>query len=412
VIVNLESKQAPCSFFNFIFICPEGYEYETYEQIIAHEKHHANAAHSLDLILAEIAVIILWFNPLIWLYKREIEKNLEYDTDFVLLHKEEVPKDQYQFNLLQIAVPNKPLSITTNYNQSLLKQRILMMNSKKSNLGSYWKYSFIAPLLLGTLLFLNKPATGQPTNVSTEVSASAQREKITKRQQVKSVSRAQRNGKANSININVNNEDISQGFWYSYQTEKEYCIDFKGNLNSSRWNISNCFNKSEFSKEGENTFTLKREAGVMTLTGKLDQDVSQGKYIFTMESSFENYLAQNNLVNSDKNLMFHLFIQNVTRAYVDDLRKSFESLNGDQLLAMAIHGVDKAFIEDLSKAGFKNLEADEIVAAKIHGVTVESIKEMRSLGFGDLDLEEMISLRIHDVNAGYINELKSAGFSG
>ena len=119
LLVNMEKEQAPCSFFNYIFIYPEGYDFATYEQIIAHEKIHARQGHTLDMLLAEIAVIALWFNPLIWLYKREIERNVEYQTDALLLEKVPVNKHQYQLSLLRIACPNKPLSITTNYNQSL-----------------------------------------------------------------------------------------------------------------------------------------------------------------------------------------------------------------------------------------------------------------------------------------------------
>ena len=50
---------------------PASYDYDTYEQIIAHEKIHANKLHTIDLLLAEIAVVFLWFNPFVWLLRRE-----------------------------------------------------------------------------------------------------------------------------------------------------------------------------------------------------------------------------------------------------------------------------------------------------------------------------------------------------
>ena len=157
IIINTNSVKEPCSFLNYIFINPESYDFDTYEQIIAHEKIHVKKRHSLDLLLSEIAVIILWFNPFIWLFRKEIEKNIEYQTDELLLSENTYQKDQYQMNLLNIATHNKPLTITTNYNQSILKQRIMKMNSKKSNPHNYWKYSFIAPLFFAILLLLNKP---------------------------------------------------------------------------------------------------------------------------------------------------------------------------------------------------------------------------------------------------------------
>ena len=157
IIINTSLVKEPCSFFRYIFINPESFDFETYEQILSHEKIHVRKFHTLDLLLSELAVIILWFNPLVWVYRNEVEKNIEYQTDDILLNGETVEKEQYQMNLLRIATYNKPLSITTNYNQSLIKQRILMMSAKKSNPHSYWKYAFMAPLIFALLLAINKP---------------------------------------------------------------------------------------------------------------------------------------------------------------------------------------------------------------------------------------------------------------
>ncbi|MEM8523217.1 MAG: ankyrin repeat domain-containing protein [Bacteroidota bacterium] len=172
-IINLESESEPCSFFKYIFIHPDSYDFETYEQIIAHEKVHVKQWHSLDLMLAEIAVIFFWFNPFVWLFRKEVEKNIEYQTDDLLTQKAfKQEKRGYQLNLLKIATHNKPLTITTNYNQSLIKQRILKMNAKKSNPYSYWKYSFVAPVLMMLVLAMNEPllASREISTTSNELS--------------------------------------------------------------------------------------------------------------------------------------------------------------------------------------------------------------------------------------------------
>ncbi len=157
IIVNSTKIKEPCSFFNYIFINPEQYDFDVYEQIIAHEKIHVKQHHSLDLLLAEISVIVMWFNPFAWLFRKEVEKNIEYQTDHLLIENHYTEKDDYQMNLLKIATYKKPLTITTNYNQSLIKKRILKMNTKKSNPHSYWKYAFTMPLFFLLLLALNKP---------------------------------------------------------------------------------------------------------------------------------------------------------------------------------------------------------------------------------------------------------------
>ncbi len=161
ILLNVHDDCGPRSFFKYIFINPKKYNLETFEQILEHEKIHVNRMHSLDLMLSEIAIIVLWFNPLVWLFRKEVEKNIEYQTDALLLESSVVEPQNYQMNLLEIGVERKPLTIVSNYNQSLIKKRIVMMNKKKSNGHSYWKYAFIAPTLFVTLLVLNQPLSIQ-----------------------------------------------------------------------------------------------------------------------------------------------------------------------------------------------------------------------------------------------------------
>jgi len=167
-IVNLNFETEPCSFFRFVFISPQSYDYQTYERILKHEQIHVRLYHSLDLILAELAIVILWFNPFIWLLRKEVEKNIEYQTDHILINDKNVDKQSYQMSLLGLATKMKPLNLTTYYNQSLIKQRILKMNSKKSNPFGYCKYAFILPLIFTLLLVVNQPLEGLANDLSIE----------------------------------------------------------------------------------------------------------------------------------------------------------------------------------------------------------------------------------------------------
>ncbi len=157
IIMNTQGPSGPCSFFNHIFIDPNKYDLDTYEQVLEHEKVHVQKRHSLDLLLAELAIVVLWFNPFAWYYRKEVEKNIEYQTDDFLLQANLVEAEKYQISLLEIAIQQKPLTLVSSYNQSLIKKRIVMMNTKKSNRNNYFKYAFIAPILFGAVLFLNQP---------------------------------------------------------------------------------------------------------------------------------------------------------------------------------------------------------------------------------------------------------------
>src|SRR4029079_12241467 len=106
--------------------------------------------------------VFQWFNPFAWIYRKEIENNLEFLTDDQLTQKEKVDKQRYQLSLLKVSAPHFPLSLTNNYNQSILKKRIAMMNTKRSNLHTAWKYFFLMPVLAFLACLLNEPmAYGQ-----------------------------------------------------------------------------------------------------------------------------------------------------------------------------------------------------------------------------------------------------------
>ncbi|WP_207430680.1 M56 family metallopeptidase [Sabulibacter ruber] len=502
VIVNTTTKQAPCSFFRYIFIHPDEYDYETYEQIIAHEKIHVKQGHTYDLLLAELAVNLLWFNPLMWLFKKEVEKNLEYQTDAHLLEKEQVSKKQYQFNLLQIACPNKPLSITTNYNQSLLKQRIFRMNAKKSTPHAFWKYTFLAPVFFGTLLLLNEPASSQqalahiPGGGSAETQPSEGKKPALAgffssltdpipAEQDSPTTRAQPDAQTpdligqttpqrpslNSMNI-TGKADMSEGYWYSHKEGNDYCLELRGKQNTSTWSISRCYPVSQFTKKGEDVYQLTREAGTLEMTGNLAQEVSQGKYTFREDASFSNFLSKKKIDHPEDNFLFHLFLADVNKKYVDFLTDNYDTVSGERLQELAIHGVTQpayqeylalfkkhsntkpsisevvearihgitqeyvqqlqevgykdlplkkmmeakihgvnaSYVDGLRQAGFPNLPMDKLIEAKIHGISPAYVKEVKALGFGDLSLNKIIELKIHGITTAYIQELKSAGF--
>jgi hypothetical protein len=157
-IVTGAGMHGPCSFGKIIFIHPGAYDPETYQQILLHEKIHAGGWHTLDILIAEMGIIFQWFNPFIWQFRREMENNLEFLTDRNVLRYPGVERTAYQLSLVKVAAPGVSLDITSNYNQSLLKRRIIMMNAQNSSRGTAWKYFFLLPLFLVLAAVLNRPA--------------------------------------------------------------------------------------------------------------------------------------------------------------------------------------------------------------------------------------------------------------
>ena len=112
-----------------------------------------NQQHSADTILAGLVCILCGFNSFAWLIKTEIWMNLEFLADRSVLSSG-CEAERYQFYLLRLSYPKAAAKIINNFNVSLLKKRIFMMNKKETSYRSIWKYALIFPVI-ALLLFFN-----------------------------------------------------------------------------------------------------------------------------------------------------------------------------------------------------------------------------------------------------------------
>lgn len=151
-IVKIKDRKiSPFSFFRWIFIGSQIDGEEKLKEIIAHEMIHVRQLHSVDVLLAEIVCILFWWNPFVWLLKKEIKINLEYLADEGVLKEGFSPKE-YQYILLQVSNVNTGIPIINNFNVSQLKKRITMMNKNRTSLGKATKYLLLVPVVFVLLL--------------------------------------------------------------------------------------------------------------------------------------------------------------------------------------------------------------------------------------------------------------------
>lgn len=142
----LKENTPPFSFFNMIFVHPDRHTERELDQILMHEQTHAKQCHSIDVVLIELLCAGLWWNPFVWLLKREITMNVEYLADQEVL-REGVDCKEYQYHLLRLTYPETGRPIGNNFNVSRLKQRVIMMNKTKSPASRAVKYLAVLPLL-------------------------------------------------------------------------------------------------------------------------------------------------------------------------------------------------------------------------------------------------------------------------
>lgn len=379
-IIELDDDKAPCSFGNNIFINPAKYEPDTFNQILLHEKVHVKQGHSLDLLIAELMLAFQWFNPFAWLYREEVESNLEYLADNEVLHDSAVDRQDYQMNLLKVSVPNLSLRITTNYNQSLLKKRIVMMNAKRSNIHTTWKYLFLLPMMAFLICALNQPAaSGHPGGVT---------------------------------RIDYSKPDVrNDGNWKatikgSKLELKLYNNDDRNNMSSSNF-VVNEFTALPIGRDGE--FKLVREAGTITFNGKFVGATGSGKYKFIADEAFANHLKSEGISGINENDQLAFFMINVKKNYVSMLKNNgYKHISKDNLISAAALNVDEPYVRFWKQSGFKAPSIEDMVSGKALGITPDYVADIKKAGYLNLSFEQLVSFKAQGISGSYLARMNKS----
>jgi hypothetical protein len=435
-IVELSGNKVPCSFFNYIFISPAAYDWDTYSQILLHEKIHAKQLHSLDIMLAELCIIFQWFNPFAWLYRKETENNLEYLTDTAVLNNTDTDRAAYQLSLLKVSVPEYSLRIATNYNQSLLKKRIAMMNAKRSNLHILWKYFTLLPLFCLFICSFNQPAkSAEPMSGSDSV-------QLTKP------------AAANNSSAYKSFEAEVEGFWFAARDGENMNMDFKVTTKDHNWNY-NSFNiamkdLSSVPRKQKGDFTLTRDAGTILFNGKFDGDEGIGRFKLKPNKDYVALLQKEGIEQIEIHELLDLLLTNVQKDYLEKLhaygftatkvhdlsalrffggdendmrfwRAQYKDMTISDLTQIKVMKLDSSFVYEMQKAGYQNLSLLQLISFKSQGITtdyIRSIVSARKIGRQPGDTanllppaDELLSARYAKVDSTYLRGLIKAGYN-
>ncbi|MBQ8272134.1 MAG: M56 family metallopeptidase [Tidjanibacter sp.] len=144
-VVVCKEKISPFSWFGNIVLSERDWE-ESGKIIITHERSHIALHHSADILFMNLCCALQWFNPAMWLLRRDLREIHEYEADERVLLSG-VSAKEYQLLLIKKAVGNKSYSIANSLNHSTLKNRITMMLQKKSSRASRMRVLYLLPLV-------------------------------------------------------------------------------------------------------------------------------------------------------------------------------------------------------------------------------------------------------------------------
>lgn len=167
-IVLIDQDVTPHSFLDYIFVNRKAYKSGGIQQeIFIHELAHVKQKNSWDILFFEIMQIFCWFNPVLFLYRRAILLNHEFLADQEVINKNTDVR-AYQLLLFEKVSQQASSCISSQFNYSITKQRLIMMTTPKSFRKSLCKQLAIIPVLGISLCLFSTKIVAQETSETTK----------------------------------------------------------------------------------------------------------------------------------------------------------------------------------------------------------------------------------------------------
>ncbi len=153
LFIDTPHSDAPFSFFNWLF-WNEKTQLQSVEgqQIFRHEHYHISSKHTLDIIFMEIVLCIFWFNPMFYIYRKEMKVIQEFLADKYAVEKDD--RANYARLLVMRAMGTNSSSLTSPFFNTFLKRRITMLLSSKKTSHQWLKQLLIVPVFVLTASLL------------------------------------------------------------------------------------------------------------------------------------------------------------------------------------------------------------------------------------------------------------------
>lgn len=145
----------PFSFLKNIVISEKDYT-ENREMVITHEYAHIKHFHAVDLVICELFTALHWFNPFVWLLRRDLKLIHEYQADQAVLNKG-IDAAKYQLLVLEKAVGERRFAMANHFTQKPILKRIKMMKKRNLNRWNGFKLILFVPVALLILQAFSQP---------------------------------------------------------------------------------------------------------------------------------------------------------------------------------------------------------------------------------------------------------------
>ena len=149
--VKVSSKvKVPFSFFSTMVV-PENDMPSPDRALVTHEKAHVRLGHSADIQLCGAVCALQWFNPFVWLLRKDLRSIHEFQADAAVIDSG-VRVTDYQIFLVEEVLSSGGYPLVSNLTSGNLKNRIDMMNASISSRRPLARLLLVLPLFAACLL--------------------------------------------------------------------------------------------------------------------------------------------------------------------------------------------------------------------------------------------------------------------
>ncbi|WP_340111155.1 M56 family metallopeptidase [Maribellus mangrovi] len=155
VLAVVKDLIQPFTFLNKIVLSEKDYV-ENKEIVVAHEYAHIKQLHGIDLLICELFTVLHFFNPFMWLLRRDLKLIHEYQADEAVLNKG-IDAQEYQLLVLEKAVGERRFAMANYFTQHPIKKRLKMMTKSKHRRWAGVKLILFVPLIAMLLQAFARP---------------------------------------------------------------------------------------------------------------------------------------------------------------------------------------------------------------------------------------------------------------
>ncbi len=149
----------PHSFLKRIFIAKKDHESKKIPSVVLeHEKAHLDQKHSLDILFIELLIMLLWFNPLLYIIRYSMKLNHEFLADQSVINQG-VSTTEYQQILLDHATTSYQQAMANTFTFPIIKKRFHIMKIQTSHTSLLLRSLALIPVLALLIISCGKEET-------------------------------------------------------------------------------------------------------------------------------------------------------------------------------------------------------------------------------------------------------------